>query len=81
MPFLEGVRLALAQLRQDKLKSAFGLLGVVIGVFFLIIVVSVVEGVDRYVTEDLASEFLGINTIQVRRIPQVQIEVDPGPAA
>ena len=77
MNFREGISLALAQLRQDKLKSAFGLLGVVIGVFFLIIVVSVVEGVDRYVTEDLASEFLGINTIQVRRIPQVQVEADP----
>jgi putative ABC transport system permease protein len=77
MNLREGIRLALEQLRQDKLKSAFGLLGVIIGVFFLIIVVSVVEGVDRYVTEDLASEFLGINTIQVRRIPQVQIEVDP----
>lgn len=75
MPFLEGIRLAFMQIRQDVLKSAFSLLGVIIGVLFLIIVVSVVEGVDRYVTEDLSSQVFGINTIQVRRIPQVQIQV------
>lgn len=77
MQLREGIRLALLQIRQDKLKSAFSLLGVIIGVLFLIIVVSVVEGVDRYVTEDLAQEIFGINTIQVRRVPQVQIEVNP----
>lgn len=77
MQFREGIRLALLQIRQDKLKSAFSLLGVIIGVLFLIIVVSVVEGVDRYVTEDLSQEIFGINTIQVRRVPQVQIEVNP----
>lgn len=77
MQFREGIRLALLQIRQDKLKSAFSLLGVIIGVLFLIIVVSVVEGMDRYVTEDLSQEIFGINTIQVRRVPQVQIEVNP----
>lgn len=77
MRFVEGIRLALAQIRQEKLKSAFSLLGVIIGVVFLIIVVSVVEGVDRYITEDLSGQIFGVNTIQVRRVPQVQIEVDP----
>jgi putative ABC transport system permease protein len=69
----EGARLAIEQIRQEKLKSAFSLLGVIIGVMFLVMVVSVVEGMDRYITEDLASEVFGINTIQLRRTPSVQI--------
>ncbi len=77
MHFLEGVRLALQQIRQEKLKSGFSLLGVIIGVIFLIIVVSVVEGMDRYITEDLSEEIFGINTVQVRRVPQIQIDTDP----
>ena len=77
MQLREGIRLALLQIRQEKLKSAFSLLGVIIGVIFLIIVVSVVEGMDRYITEDLSEEIFGINTVQVRRVPQIQIDTDP----
>ena len=35
MAFVEAVRLALAQIRVQKLKSFFTLVGVVIGVMFL----------------------------------------------
>ena len=49
----------------------------IIGVIFLITVVSVVEGMDRYITEDLSEEIFGINTVQVRRVPQIQIDTDP----
>ncbi len=77
MQIREGILLALQQLRQEKLKSAFGLLGVVIGVMFLIIVVSVVEGMNRYIEEDFATEVFGVNTVQVRRFPQVQVNVGP----
>ncbi len=73
MQFREGVRLALLQIRQEKLKSSFSLLGVIIGVMFLVVVVSVVEGMDRYITEDFAKEVYGINTVQVRRFPSVQV--------
>ncbi len=76
MHFREGVRLALLQIRQEKLKSAFSVLGVIIGVIFLITVVSVVEGMDRYITEDLSAEIFGINTVQVRRTPQLQIDTN-----
>ncbi|MGZ8491810.1 MAG: ABC transporter permease, partial [Gemmatirosa sp.] len=58
MPFLEAVRLALTQLRVQKLKSFFTLLGVTIGVMFLIAVVSVVNGMARYVEQDFAGKFL-----------------------
>ena len=73
MQILEGVRLALQQIRQEKLKSFFSLIGVIIGVMFLIMVVSVVEGMDRYIEEDFAQEIFGVQTIQVVRFPSVQV--------
>jgi len=73
MHILEGVRLALQQIRQEKLKSFFSLIGVIIGVMFLIMVVSVVEGMDRYIEEDFAQEIFGVQTIQVVRFPSVQV--------
>jgi putative ABC transport system permease protein len=73
MQIREGIYLALLQLRQERLKSAFSVLGVVIGVMFLIIVVSVVEGMDRYIKEDFSEQVYGINTVQVRRTPSVQV--------
>jgi putative ABC transport system permease protein len=68
---LDAIRLALAQLRVQKLKSAFTLLGVTIGVMFLIAVVSIVEGMGKYVEEDFASRLIGTNTFTVRRFDNV----------
>ena len=79
MRFLEGVRLGLSQIRREKLKSFFGLLGVTIGVMFLVVVVSVVEGMDRYMHEDFAQEIFGINTVTVSRTPAVQVGGPPSP--
>ena len=67
----DAVLLALAQLRVQKLKSAFTLLGVTIGVMFLIAVVSIVEGMGKYVEEDFASRLIGTNTFTVRRFDNV----------
>jgi putative ABC transport system permease protein len=69
LPFLEAVRLALIQIRVQKLKSFFTLLGVMIGVMFLIAVVSIVEGMSRYVEDDFAGRLLGANTFTLRRYP------------
>ena len=69
MQFLEAVRLALSQIRVQKLKSFFTLLGVVIGVMFLIAVVSIVTGMSKYVEEDFAGRMLGANTFTLRRFP------------
>jgi putative ABC transport system permease protein len=44
---------------------------------FLIVVVSVVEGMDRYIQEDFADEVFGMNTVQVRRFPSVQVGNNP----
>jgi putative ABC transport system permease protein len=73
VPFFEAVRLALSQIRVQKLKSFFTLLGVVIGVMFLIAVVSIVEGMSRYVEEDFAAKIIGKNTFSFRRRPDVNV--------
>src|ERR1700710_620005 len=69
MPLFEAVRLALIQIRVQKLKSFFTLLGVMIGVMFLIAVVSIVEGMGRYMEDDFAGRLLGANTFTLRRYP------------
>jgi putative ABC transport system permease protein len=75
MPVLEAVRLALQTIRVQKLKSFFTLLGVTIGVMFLIAVVSVVNGMAKYVEQDFAGKFLGVNTFNLRRFPDINNEV------
>jgi putative ABC transport system permease protein len=67
----DAIGLALSQLRVQKLKSAFTLLGVTIGVMFLIAVVSIVEGMGRYVEEDFAARLIGSNTFTLRRFDNV----------
>ncbi len=69
MPLFEAVRLALIQIRVQKMKSFFTLLGVMIGVMFLIAVVSIVEGMGRYMEDDFAGRLLGANTFTLRRFP------------
>jgi putative ABC transport system permease protein len=69
MSLLEAIRLALGQIRAQKLKSFFTLLGVTIGVMFLIAVVSIVEGMSKYMEEDFAGRLLGANTFTLRRFP------------
>src|SRR5258708_1192374 len=69
MPFFEAIRLALQQIRVQKLKSFFTLLGVMIGVMFLIAVVSIVTGMGKYMEEDFAGRLLGANTFTLRRFP------------
>jgi len=71
--FLDAVRLAFQTIRAQKLKSGFSIIGVFIGVMFLIAVVSVVEGMNRYMTDKFAGTLLGVNTFRLRQFPDVQI--------
>ena len=73
MAFLEAVRLALQTIRAQKLKSAFSIVGVFIGVMFLIAVVSVVQGMNSYMTDKFAGTILGVNTFRLRQFPDVQL--------
>src|SRR2546428_3195250 len=69
MPVFEAFRLALQTIRAQKLKSGFSLLGVFIGVASLIAAWSIVNGVNRYMTEKFAQTLYGVNTFQLRRQP------------
>lgn len=71
MSFFEAIRLALAQIRVQKLKSFFTLLGVVIGVMFLIAVVSIVEGMSSYMEHDFVGKLVGVNTMTLARSPEI----------
>jgi putative ABC transport system permease protein len=73
MPFFEAIRLALTQIHAQKLKSFFTLLGVTIGVMFLIAVVSIVEGMSRYMENDFVGRLMGINTFELRRSPNINV--------
>ncbi len=69
MRFAEAIGLAFRTLRAQKLKSAFSLIGVFIGVTFLIAAWSIVNGMNRYMTEKFAGQLIGINTFNVSKRP------------
>ena len=72
MRFWEGIHLSLQQVWAQKLKSFFALLGIIIGITFLIAVLTIVEGLNRYVREDFAGSIFGVNTFTVVRRPTVE---------
>jgi putative ABC transport system permease protein len=71
MRLLEAARMALKTIRVQKLKSFFSLLGVLIGVTFLIAVVSIVQGMNRYMVERFANTLVGANTFELRQRPSI----------
>jgi putative ABC transport system permease protein len=73
VPFFDAIRLALLTIRTQKLKSAFTLLGVCIGVMFLISVVSIVEGMGKYMEEDLIGKLIAVNTFELRHRPNINM--------
>ena len=73
MPFIEAVRLALQTIWVQKLKSFFTLLGVMIGVTFLIAVVSIVGGMNRYMSDELVGKIMAINSFELRQRPSINI--------
>jgi putative ABC transport system permease protein len=72
MPFIEAVRMALRTIVTQKLKSFFSLIGVLIGVTFLIAVVSLVQGMNVYMEDQFANRLVGLNTFQLRQRPSIQ---------
>ena len=63
--FLETIRLALDSLRAHKLRSFLTLLGVILAVTTLVVVMSVVSGMNFYVADKIAN--LGANVFIVDR--------------
>ena len=76
MPFIEAIRLALQQIWVQKLKSFFTLLGVMIGVTFLIAVVSIVGGMNSYMADTLVGKIIAINSFELRRQPKLNFNGD-----
>ncbi len=67
MRLLEAVGMAFRTIRAQKLKSFFSLVGVLIGVMFLIAVVSIVQGMNRYMVDRFANTLVGANTFELRQ--------------
>ncbi len=61
MAFGETLRLAMDTLRVHKLRTFLTLLGVILSVFTLVLVMSVVAGLNRYVSDKVAD--LGANSV------------------
>ena len=60
---------AFGQIRANVLRSFFTVLGIIVSVMFLVAVVAIIQGMNAYVRENLASALIGTNTFQVRRTP------------
>src|SRR3974390_347739 len=65
LTFVETIKLALDALRTHKLRSFLTLLGVILAVLTLVIVMSVISGLDLYVADRVAN--LGANVFLVHR--------------
>jgi len=67
--FTDVIASALGQIRANKLRSFFTLLGVIVSVTFLVAVVAIIQGMNAYVRENVAGAIIGANSFQVRRTP------------
>jgi putative ABC transport system permease protein len=76
MNLWEGVRLALNTIRTNKLRAFFTVLGTVVGVTFLIAVITLIEGMNAYVEKEFKGAIYGVNTVLVRRFPAVNMDTD-----
>src|SRR5215210_511067 len=69
MRYVDVVTTAIEQIRVNKLRSFFTLLGIIVSVTFLVAVVAIIQGMNSYVSKNLAGALIGQNTFQVRRSP------------
>jgi len=69
MNFADVIATALGEIRANKIRSFFTLLGIIVSVTFLVAVVAIIQGMNAYVSENLAGALIGQNTFQVRRSP------------
>jgi putative ABC transport system permease protein len=77
MNFREAVRVALESIVAHKLRAFFTVLGTVVGVTFLIAVITLIQGMNRYMTDEFAGQVYGFNSVMLRRTPSVSIEEGP----
>ncbi len=70
----EGIRVALGSLWAYKLRTFLTVLGNIVAVTSVIAVVSLIDGMDRFVRQEIADE--GSNVLTLRRVDQLQILTD-----
>ena len=80
MHISEAVRTALTMIWAHKLRSFFTILGTVVGVTFLIAVITLIQGMDSYMRDAFASQIVGSNSVMVRRTPTMDMNGDPAVA-
>jgi len=71
MAIFEAFRMALESIRGHKLRSTLTLMGMVIGVFAIIVSVTAVSVIDAYFKDRL--QFLGSATFTISRRPPIQM--------
>ncbi len=69
MRFQDVIATAIGQIRANKLRSFFTLLGIIVSVTFLVAVVAIIQGLNAYVRENVAGAVIGANAFQIRRTP------------
>jgi putative ABC transport system permease protein len=69
VPFSEAVRVAVASLRSNKLRSFLTVLGILIGVSSVIAVVAIIDGLDGYIANRVLQ--LGTKSFSVQKMPNV----------
>lgn len=57
------------QLRANKFRAFFTLLGIMVSVAFLVAVIAIIQGMNSYVSEQVAGSLIGKDVFQVRRGP------------
>jgi putative ABC transport system permease protein len=71
MSRFEAFRTAIDMIRAHKLRAFFTVLGTVVGVTFLIAVITLITGMNDYMEKDFAGRVYGFNTVQLRTRPSV----------
>ena len=68
--FFESLILALGALRANKLRAALTILGIVVGIFSIIVIMTVITMLQTSIEEGVAS--LAKNTFQIQKFPAIR---------
>jgi len=71
MPISEIIKLSLNTLRTNKLRAILTLLGIIIGVFSIIAIMTLLNALQAGIETGLSE--LGSNTYQVQKFPAIQM--------
>ncbi len=73
--FMDNLRLSLGEITTNKLRAFLTVLGITIGIAAVVLLMSLGQSVQAYITEQFAS--LGANTIRISAQPDANGRLDP----